>query len=614
MFRQTCQSVRADQVESPGSLSHSSPLNFIGDWPIDNAMFRSLIPRFADIPEDAGDNAPLRLQHYGNRILALMLLLLHAAFVWGQGELWGQAMVLAHYGAFLLWQPFFSGQQRLPWHRTLGVLLVGASLAGLNNVWVASLWCVILSGLLGAVAVTLPTVRERMGLWAAVLYLLLLLFVWLLPQGYGLPVRQISQVAFWRDSLLLLPLAVLLFPSPRLSRGGSAVDLLYALMFVLIIGVLALGSYVAMHLRHSDYAGSLALSMSTLVATLLIFAWLWEPRGGTFGLRDLFSRYVLSLGLPLEEWLKQLSDAAEQQPEPDVFLRSAMAGFTHLPWSTGVTWRTPVTSGTLGEQSRHATSFTHLEVEVTFYTETTVNPAFALHLRLLTEIIGYFYAAKTRERAMRANAYSQAIFETGSRLTHDVKNLLQSLKTLCSAAEHSRPEQAMSLQTLMQRQLPQMAKRLEITLDKLKAPEKALDTNQIQAREWWRVLKARYAREELRFVMDDPNATTWLPQELFDSVADNLVQNALRKRVGQPDVRVSVALETRRQLSLTVCDNGETVPEEVKDKLFHAPVSTYDGLGIGLYQAAKQAASTGYRLELTSNSDEEVCFSLTKDE
>ena len=563
-------------------------------------------------PESNGTAMPLRLQHYGNPILAVMLLLLHAAFVWGQDELWGQAMVLAHYGAFLLWQPFFSGQQRLPWHRTLGVLLVGVALAGLHNVWVASLWCVMLAGLLGAVAVTLPSVRERMGLWVAVLYLLLLLFVWLLPQGYGLPVRHAGQVAIWRDSFLFLPLLVALFSSPRISRGGSAVDLLYALMFVLIIGVLALGSYVAMHLRQSDYADSLLLSMSTLAVTLLIFAWLWEPRGGSSGLRNMFSRYVLSLGLPLEQWLKQLSDAAEQQPEPDVFLRSAMAGFTHLPWSTGVTWRTPVSSGALGEKSKHAATFTHLEVEVTFYTETPVNPAFALHLRLLTEIIGYFYAAKTRERAMRANAYSQAIFETGSRLTHDVKNLLQSLKTLCSAAEHSHPEQAMSLQTLMQRQLPQMAKRLEITLDKLKAPEKALDTNQIQAREWWRVLKARYAREELHYGIDDANATVWLPQELFDSVADNLIQNALRKRVGQPDVAVRVELESQPHPCLTVCDSGEAVPPEVRDKLFHAPVSNYDGLGIGLYQASKQAASVGYRLELAGNRDGEVCFSLMK--
>jgi nitrogen-specific signal transduction histidine kinase len=572
------------------------------------------LPSPAEQSDGLADAILTRLQRNGNHILALMLFLLHAAFVWGHDTLWGQAVVLTHYGVFLLWQPFFSGKQRLPWPRALGVLLVGAALAGLHNVWAAALWCVLLAGMLGAVAVTLSSMRERLGLWAAVLYLLLLLFVWLLPQGFGLPVRQISQIPLWRDSLLSLLLLAALFPSPRLTRGATGVDLLYALLFILVIGVLALGSYAAMHLMQSNYAGGLLISMAILASTLLMFSWLWQPRGETSGLRNLFSRYVLSLGLPLEEWLKQLSDAAEQQPEPDEFLRSAMSGFTHLPWSTGVTWRTATSGGSLGEQSKYATAFSHMEVEVTFFTSSPVNPAFALHLRLLTEIIGYFHAAKTRERAMRANAYTQAIFETGSRLTHDVKNLLQSLKTLCSAAEHSRPEQAMQLQTLMQRQLPQMAKRLEITLDKLKAPEKALDNNQILAREWWRNLKSRYAREHLDFSVDDANASIWLPQELFDSVGDNLVQNALRKCVGQPDVTVHVRLETTPLPMLMVCDSGEEVQPEVIEKLFHAPVSTHDGLGIGLYQATKQAAGLGYKLELARNWPGEVCFRLVKAE
>jgi signal transduction histidine kinase len=172
----------------------------------------------------------------------------------------------------------------------------------------------------------------------------------------------------------------------------------------------------------------------------------------------------------------------------------------------------------------------------------------------------------------------------------------------------------MQLQTLMQRQLPQMAKRLEITLDKLKAPEKALDNNQILAREWWRNLKSRYAREHLDFSVDDANASIWLPQELFDSVGDNLVQNALRKCVGQPDVTVHVRLETTPLPMLMVCDSGEEVQPEVIEKLFHAPVSTHDGLGIGLYQATKQAAGLGYKLELARNWPGEVCFRLVKAE
>ena len=550
------------------------------------------------------------LQRHGNRILALLLLLLHAAFVWGLGQAWGQGMVLAHYGVFLLWQPFFSGEQHLSWPRALGVLAVGVALVILDNIWAAVLWCMLLAGLLGGVTVSLKPLRQRLGLWLAVLYLLLMLFVWLLPQGIGVPIRHDDHTPWLRDGLLLLPLLLLFFPPPQLDRHTGVVDLLYTLLFVLIIGVLALGSFAAMHLTRTDYAHAVMISLGTLLFSLLIIAWLWQPRGEATGLRNLFSRYVLSLGLPLEEWLKQLSEAAEREPDPELFLRAAMAGFTHLPWSTGVTWSTEQVDGELGDRSPHSVAFAHEGVEVRFYTDTPVNPAFALHLRLLTEIIGYFHAAKTRERAMQANAYTQAIYETGSRLTHDVKNLLQSLKTLCSAAEHSQPEQAVSLQNLMQRQLPQIAKRLEITLDKLKSPEKAADRREILAREWWRNLKNRYARDILSFQIDDDETMLWIPQELFDSVADNLIQNALRKRVGQSDLAIRVELRTLPVPSLIVCDSGTAAPDEVADKLFHAPVSTHDGLGIGLYQAAKQARGLGYDLELSRNLDGEVCFTL----
>lgn len=550
------------------------------------------------------------LQRQGNRIVALMLVLLHAAFVWGHGEAWGRFLILAHYAAFLMWQPFFSGLHRLSGPRALGVLAVGGVLMALNSLLAAAFWTVLLAGLLAGVAVGLRSPRERTGIWLGVLYLLLLLFLWLLPQGFGLPMRGAQQVTLWRDSLLVLPLAMALFPSPEIRRHVGVVDLLYTLFFELFIGVLALGSYAAMRLMDTDYGQGVLISLTTLASTLLLITWLWQPRGGDSGLRNLFSRYVLSLGLPLEEWLSDLSDAAERVTDPERFLRAAMLGFTYLPWSTGVTWKSPRSRDELGDHSPHAVSFSHQGVEVTFYTDSPVNPAFSLHLRLLTEIIGYFYAAKRREQEMQANAYSQAVFETGSRLTHDVKNLLQSLKALCSAAEYSQPDQAASLQTLMQRQLPQVAKRLEITLDKLRAPAQAVDKKQILAREWWRNLKNRYAQERLVFDIDDADSALWLPQELFESVADNLVQNALRKRVGEPDIRIRIALVTRTLPAMTVCDTGHAAGEGVVAKLFQAPVSTYDGLGIGLYQAAKQAQELGYRLELSSNREGYVCFTL----
>jgi hypothetical protein len=44
-----------------------------------------------------------------------------------------------------------------------------------------------------------------------------------------------------------------------------------------------------------------------------------------------------------------------------------------------------------------------------------------------------------------------------------------------------------------------------------------------------------------------------------------------------------------------------------------APVSSRGGLGIGLYQAARQAEAAGFRLALETNKEGKVCFALSGD-
>jgi len=72
-----------------------------------------------------------------------------------------------------------------------------------------------------------------------------------------------------------------------------------------------------------------------------------------------------------------------------------------------------------------------------------------------------------------------------------------------------------------------------------------------------------------------------------------------------------VALECGEGVTLRVCDSGSAVPAQMEPSLLRAPVSSPDGLGIGLYQAARLAESKGYRLTLEANRDGEVCFALT---
>jgi sensor histidine kinase regulating citrate/malate metabolism len=77
-------------------------------------------------------------------------------------------------------------------------------------------------------------------------------------------------------------------------------------------------------------------------------------------------------------------------------------------------------------------------------------------------------------------------------------------------------------------------------------------------------------------------------------------------------VRVRASLECGQRLALRVHDSGRAVAEEVRDTLLRAPVrSGQKGMGIGLYQAARQAESAGFSLVLEANRDGEVCFALS---
>ena len=101
-----------------------------------------------------------------------------------------------------------------------------------------------------------------------------------------------------------------------------------------------------------------------------------------------------------------------------------------------------------------------------------------------------------------------------------------------------------------------------------------------------------------------------VPKALFDSVADNLLQNAIAKRAASLDVRICVSLQCAGGLQLRICDSGAAVPAEIAGSLLRAPVYSSTGLGIGLYQVARLAEKYGYVLALAENRDGSVCFAL----
>jgi C4-dicarboxylate-specific signal transduction histidine kinase len=101
--------------------------------------------------------------------------------------------------------------------------------------------------------------------------------------------------------------------------------------------------------------------------------------------------------------------------------------------------------------------------------------------------------------------------------------------------------------------------------------------------------------------------------ELFDSVADNLLQNALTKRRARRQTRIDVALTWDGGPVLRVCDDGDPLGDYLVRRLFSAPLASAHGFGVGLYQAARQAEANAYRLRLSSNTAGAVCFELRPD-
>src|SRR3989338_4931959 len=134
----------------------------------------------------------------------------------------------------------------------------------------------------------------------------------------------------------------------------------------------------------------------------------------------------------------------------------------------------------------------------------------------------------------------QAIYETGSRLTHDIKNLLQSLYSLTSAGQQAaQTGQTVDFQKMLNNQLPELSQRLELTLNKLKVPQKESSGEYVVAAVWWKALRNRYDGRSVEFI-GDLVSTQPVPSAVFENVAENLLDNARRKRLTQANINITV--------------------------------------------------------------------------
>ena len=165
-------------------------------------------------------------------------------------------------------------------------------------------------------------------------------------------------------------------------------------------------------------------------------------------------------------------------------------------------------------------------------------------------------------------------------------------------------------QKLLQSNLTQISSRLESTLSRLKAPELITDIKLVNCSQWIRKLDVEHKSNPRIAVFHDIDNNIPLPVDLFDSVIDNLVNNALKKPSAE---HIEVWLRSSTEIiELSVCDDGAPVGEHICESLFKQPVSSGSGMGIGLYQAAIMAHTFGFELELSQNEAGKVCFRLSQ--
>ncbi|MBI3527588.1 MAG: HAMP domain-containing histidine kinase [Betaproteobacteria bacterium] len=552
--------------------------------------------------------AAIRQQHW----LSLTLLALHCALTLELSDPLARALLLSHFGFFLLWQPLWRGGQKL-FPGQMGLIIAAAVLLiAAGSWWLMALWISVLFSLIGGNVPGIKNFGQRVVSLLAAVYLLSVLLTWVVPHLF--PDQVFSDIfqALVRYGLVI-PAVAIFFVRTEKSQTASAysVDLFYSLLLFLLVVVLVLGAFVIKQVSHGNYVIALAQALIVAAGLLVALSLLWDPRAGFAGIGQLVTRYFLSIGVPFERWMHSLAGLADRERDPDKFVIVAAHEMAGLPWLSGISWQSRTSKGNAGEITKYPTAFTFGGLILTLYTRWSPSPALVLHIRLLARLLGDYYEAKMREQEQRRNAYVQAIYETGSRLTHDVKNLLQTLRSLCAAAETSDESDSEALRLLMQRQLPQITQRLQITLDKLNTKPQ-IGQDKAPGKDWWQDLRQRFAHERIEFEGGLLPEESTLPADLFASVAENFLQNALEKRKLENNLRILVRLQWSDGFALSVCDDGLPVPDSLATRLFNSPVQSSSGFGIGMYQVARFAREQGYEVALSSNQQGRVCFTLSQ--
>jgi signal transduction histidine kinase len=544
-----------------------------------------------------------------HRLLGLMLFCLLAAIHLGNNDTITLSFLIAHFGFFLLWQPVVKKQSTFNTKQLFVLSVLIFAFIYWFNPWLNVLWSLLLLTLLTGRIFARGLSRAAYGFAVIILFLELILIT--TPELFHLAALSSSIQSTFSMVLIILPLTLLFIPVTDTS--SKQVDFIRGFLVVLLIIFLCMSSVLISLTAQQAYIESLAISVIILSLFLLLAALLWTPRGGFFGLARLWEKYILDIGGPFEEWITHVSTLESTTSlRAEKFLSASLHYLMQQHWICGVSWQTNSDTGFEGEKSSYTINIDDEKLKLIVYTYTPVGPSLLLHAKLLLSVLTFYYRAKLQEQQLIKQAHLQAIHETGSKLTHDMKNILQSTQTMTQIINDN-DSQMSEIIDILKKQMPLLTQRLNTTLEKLRAPQKTdLVTTSLNGSllHWWDQLQHRYAGRHIEFSTDISNDIE-IPIDVFTTVIENLLDNARSKRSREPELKIVVRLTNiDERLHLSVTDTGSAINKQIAQHLFKEVVSSQDGFGIGLYQSYELAKNNGFELSVSENTDGNVCFTL----
>jgi len=556
------------------------------------------------------------LQDNEHRLLGLMLFGLLAATLLGDNDTIAKSFLVAHFGFFLLWQPVIKPQSSFSAKQVVVLLLAIFAFIYWFNPWLNAFWTLLLLTLLTGHIFARGLARAAYGLAVIVLFLELVLIT--TPELFDLVAISSSLKTIFNTALLLTPLILLFIPS----RGSTSkqVDFIRGFLIILLVIFLCMSSVLISLTAKQAYMESLAISIIMLSLFLLLTAFLWTPRAGFKGLAQLLENYLLNIGGPFEQWFTHISSLESNTSLSSAnFLSASLRHLMQQHWISGIEWQTEHDQGLEGKKSSNQVMTTDKKLKLILYTYTPVGPSLAFHSKLQLSVLTFYYRAKLQEQQIIKQAHMQAIYETGSKLTHDVKNILQSTKTMSQIINDNDAEMQEIIDVL-KRQMPILNQRLNTTLEKLRLPKNRAATvppTTGSLLQWWNKLQLRYTDRHINF-SSAISKDSEIPLDIFTTVIENLLDNARSKRIREPKLEINVLLSDKNgRLQLSVSDTGSAIAPDIYPLLFNYPllfkevVSSQDGFGIGLYQSYELANNFGFKLNVSENTEGNVCFSLT---